>query len=41
MEDSSKWEKVMDEEISSLEKNNTWMLTELHLEKRAQVGVQN
>ncbi|KAF3661702.1 hypothetical protein FXO37_12802 [Capsicum annuum] len=35
VEDSIKWEKSMDDKMSSLEKNNTWMLTELPSGKRA------
>ena len=29
VDDSIKWEQAMDDEMRSLEKNNTWMLTEL------------
>ena len=29
MEDSIKWEQAMDDEMRSLEKNDTWVLTEL------------
>ena len=35
MEDSIKWEQDMDDEMRSLEKNDTWVLTELPAEKRA------
>ena len=35
VEDSTKWEQAMDDEMSSLEKNNTWVLTELPTRKRA------
>ena len=35
MEDSINWEQAMDDEMSSLEKNNTWVLTELPAGKRA------
>ena len=35
MEDSTKWEQAMDDEMSSLERNNTWVLTELPTGKRA------
>ena len=35
MEDSTKWKQAMDDEMSSLEKNNTWVLTELPTGKRA------
>ena len=35
VEDSTKWEQAMDDEMSSLEKNNTWVLTELPTGKRA------
>ena len=35
MEDSIKWEQAMDDEMSSLEKNDTWVLTELPAGKRA------
>ncbi|KAK7307279.1 hypothetical protein VNO77_40196 [Canavalia gladiata] len=35
VEDSIKWEQAMDDEMSSLEKNNTWVLTELPVGKRA------
>ncbi|KAF3680275.1 putative disease resistance RPP13-like protein 1-like [Capsicum annuum] len=35
VEDPIKWEQAMDDEMSSLEKNNTWMLTELPAGKRA------
>ena len=35
MEDSIKWEQAMDDEMRSLEKNDTWVLTELPAGKRA------
>ena len=35
MEDSIKWEQAMDDEMRSLGKNNTWVLTELPAGKRA------
>ena len=35
MEDSIKWEKAMDDKMRSLEKNDTWVLTELPTGKRA------
>ena len=35
VEDSTKWEQAMDDEMSSLQKNNTWVLTELPTRKRA------
>ena len=35
MEDSSKWEQAMDDEMKTLEKNDTWVLTELPVGKRA------
>ena len=35
VEDSIKWEQVMDDEMRSLEKNDTWVLTELSAGKRA------
>ena len=35
VEDSTKWEQAMDDEMSSLEKNNMWVLTELPIGKRA------
>ena len=35
MEDSIKWEQTMDDEMRSLEKNDTWVLTELPAGKRA------
>ena len=35
VEDSTKWEQAMGDEMSSLEKNNTWVLTELPTRKRA------
>ena len=35
MEDSIKWEQAMDDEMRSLEKNDTWVLTELPAEKSA------
>ena len=35
VEDSIKWEKAMDDEMRSLEKNDTWVLTELPAGKRA------
>ena len=44
VEHSIKWEKAMDDEMRSFEKNDTWVLTELSAGKRAfaeQVGVQN
>ena len=43
VEDSIKWEQAMDDEMRSLEKNDTWVLTELPAGKRLaeQVGVQN
>ena len=34
MEDSIKWEQAMDDEMRSLEKNDTWVLTELSIGKR-------
>ena len=34
-EDSIKWEHAMDDHMRSLEKNNTWVLSELPLGKRA------
>ena len=34
MEDSIKWEQAMDDEMRSLEKNDTWVLTELPVGKR-------
>ena len=35
VEDSIKWEKAMDDKMRSLEKNDTWVLTELPAGKRA------
>ena len=35
MEDSIKWEQAMDDEMRSLEKNDTWVLSELPAGKRA------
>ena len=35
VEDSIKWEQAMDDEIRSLVKNDTWVLTELPAGKRA------
>ena len=35
MEESIKWEQAMDDEMRSLEKNDTWVLTELATGKRA------
>ena len=35
VEDSIKWEHAMDDEMRSLEKNDTWVLTELPAGKRA------
>ena len=35
MEDSIKQEQAMDDEMRSLEKNDTWVLTELPVGKRA------
>ena len=35
MEDSIKWEQDMNDEMRSLEKNDTWVLTELPAGKRA------
>ena len=35
VEDSIKWEQAMDDEMRSLEKNDTWVLTELPTGKRA------
>ena len=35
MEDSIKWEQDMDDEMRSHKKNNTWVLSELPLGKRA------
>ena len=35
VEDSIKWEQAMDDEMRSLEKNDTWVLTELPVGKRA------
>ena len=35
MEDSIKWEQAMDDEMSSLDKNDTWVLIELPAGKRA------
>ena len=35
VEDSIKWEQPMDDEMRSLEKNDTWVLTELPAGKRA------
>ena len=35
VEDSIKWEQAMDDEMKSLEKNDTWVLTELPAGKRA------
>ena len=35
MEDSIKWEQAMDDEMRSLAKNYTWVLTELPAGKRA------
>ena len=35
MEDSIKWEQAMDDEMRSLEKNDTWVLTKLLAGKRA------
>ena len=35
MEDSIKWEQSMDDEMRSLEKDDTWVLTELPAKKRA------
>ena len=35
VEDSIKWEQAMDDEMRSLEKNNTWVFTELPAGKRA------
>ena len=34
VEDSIKWEQAMDDEMRSLEKNNTWVLIELPAGKR-------
>ena len=34
VEDSTKWEQAVDDEMSSLEKNKTWMLTKLPTGKR-------
>ena len=42
MEDSIKWEQAMNDEMRSLEKNDTWVLTELPARKEnfaEQVGV--
>ena len=44
MEDPIKWDQAINDEMRSLEKNDTWVLTELSAGKRAfaeQVGVQN
>ena len=35
VEDSIKWEQAMDDDMRSLEKNDTWVLTELPAGKRA------
>ena len=35
VEDSIKWEQDMVDEMRSLEKNDTWVLTELHAGNRA------
>ena len=35
VEDSIKWEQAMDDEMSSLDKNNMWMLTQLPAWKKA------
>ena len=35
MENSIKWEQAMDDEMRSLEKNDTWVFTELPAGKRA------
>ena len=35
VEDSIKWEKAMDDEMRSLEKDDTWVLTKLPAGKRA------
>ena len=35
VEDSIKWEQDIDDEMRSLEKNDTWVLTELPVGKRA------
>ena len=35
MEDSIKWEQDMDDEMRSLEKHDTWVLTDLPAGKRA------
>ena len=35
VENSIKWEQAMDDEMRLLEKNDTWVLTELHAGKRA------
>ena len=35
MEDSIKWKQAMDDKMRSLEKNDTWVLTELPARKRA------
>ena len=35
MDHSIKWEQAMDDEMRSLEKNDTWVLTELPAGKRA------
>ena len=35
VEDSIKWEQAMDDEMRSLEKNDTWVLTDLPAGKRA------
>ena len=35
VDDSIKWEQAMDDEMRSLEKNATWVLTELPAGKRA------
>lgn len=36
--DSSKWKKVMDDEVQSLESNNTWILGDSPHNRRAQRG---
>ena len=35
VDDSIKWEQAMDDEMRSLEKNDTWVLIELPVGKRA------
>ena len=35
MEDLIKWDQAMDDDMRSLEKNDTWMFTELPAGKRA------